>query len=115
MDVPETNNVISLNNIVSNYFSENTATFRMKCSECIEASCQKCLVTTPTILYIQLLRFNDFQGLKIDTKVTPENVLVLPNQDKYRLVSIGKPLGVFYQQWSLSSTPQNWIELDQSR
>ena len=132
IDVPETNIVMSLNNIVSNHFSETTATFSMKCSECCkhmsncpltgkcklrEASSQKCLVTTPTILYIQLLRFDDFQGLKIDTKVTPENILVLPNQDKYRLVSIGNHLGSFinnghYQ--ALLKVGSNWIKADDS-
>ena len=132
IDVPETNRVISLNNIVSNHFSENTATFSMKCSECCkhmsncpqtgkcklrQATSQTFLVTTPDILYIQLLRFDDFQGQKIQTKVTPENILVLPNDDKFKLVSIGNHLGPFINNGhyeALIKMGTNWIKADDS-
>ena len=130
IDVPDTNRVISLNNIVSNHFSENTTTFSMKCSACCnhksncprkgncklrEATSQKFLVSSPVILFIQLLRFRDFQGQKNETKVTPENILVLPNGDKYKLVSIGNHLGPFvnnghYQ--ALIKIGTNWIKAD---
>ena len=130
IDVPSTTRVISLNNIVSNHFSESTTTFGMKCSECCEhttrcpqtgkcklkqATSQKFLISTPNILYIQLLRFDDFQGQKNETKITPENILVLPNEDKYKLVCIGNHLGPFinnghYQ--ALIKIGTNWIKAD---
>ena len=130
IDVPYTNRVISLNNIVSNHFSESTKSFLMKCSDCCEhtsncpqtgkcklreASSQKFLISTPTLLYIQLLRFDDFQGPKIESKVTPENILVLPNKDKFKLVSIGNHLGPFinnghYQ--ALIKMGTNWMKAD---
>jgi ubiquitin C-terminal hydrolase len=130
IDVPNTNRVISLNNIVSNHFSESTTTFGMKCSECCEhisncpqtgkcklkgATSQKFLISTPNILFIQLLRFDDFQGQKNETKITPENILVLPNEDKYKLVSIGNHLGPFinnghYQ--ALIKVGTSWIKAD---
>ena len=130
IDVPNTTRVISLNNAVSNHFSESTTTFGMKCSECCEhtmrcpqtgscklkqASSQKFLISTPNILYIQLLRFDDFQGQKNETKITPENILVLPNEDKYKLVSIGNHLGPFinnghYQ--ALIKAGTQWIKVD---
>ena len=128
--VPSTTKVISLNNIVSNHFSESTTTFGKKCSECCEhttrcpqtgkcklkrATSQKFLISSPNILYIQLLRFDDFQGQKNETKITPENILVLPNEDKYKLVCIGNHLGPFinnghYQ--ALIKIGTNWIKAD---
>ena len=107
LDVPSTNRLISLNNLVSNHFAENPNTFSMKCSDCCnhtsncprtgkckmrEATSQKHIISAPNLLYIQLLRFEDYQNPKIETKITPENVLILPNQDKYKLVSIGNHL-----------------------
>ena len=76
---------------------------------------QKSLVATPNLLYVQLLRFDDFQNPKIETKVTPENILVLPNKDKYKLISIGNHLGAFinnghYQ--ALVKIGSKWIMAD---
>jgi ubiquitin C-terminal hydrolase len=128
IDVPETDRIISLNNIVANHFSENSTTFFMKCSECCiqksncpqtgkckirEATSQKFLISTPAVLYVQLLRFKHFQGSKIVKKITPESILVLPNRDKYNLVSIGNHLGNFinnghYQ--AVIKTGTSWIK-----
>ena len=130
IDVPASNRVLSLNNLVSNHFSESAASFSMKCSECCthksscpqtgkcklrEATSQAFLITTPTILYIQLLRFDDFQGTKNETKVTPENILVLPNNDKFKLVSIGNHLGPFINSGhyeALIRSGRSWIKAD---
>ena len=133
IDVPATTTTISLNNLVSNHFAEETTTFLMKCSDCCkhtarcpqsgecklkEATNQKCLVSSPDLLYIQLLRFEDFQSPKIQTKVFPENILVLPNNDKYKLVSIGNHLGSFinnghYQ--ALIKFGTNWMKTDDNQ
>ena len=79
LDVPSTKSLISLNNLVSNHFEENSTTFSMKCSDCCthpsncprtgkcklrEATSQKQLISTPNLLYIQLLRFEDYQNPK---------------------------------------------------
>ena len=132
IDVPASNRALSLNNLVSNHFSVNVATFSMKCSDCCthksscpqtgkcklrEATSQAFLITTPTILYIQLLRFDDFQGPKNETKVTPEDILVLPNQDKSNLVSIGNHLGpsIYNGHYeALIRSGRSWIKADDS-
>ena len=79
---------------------------------------QKCLVSTPAYLYVQLLRFENYQNSKIETKVVPENVLVLPNEDKYRLVSIANHLGTVigsghYQ--ALIKFGTKWIKCDDDK
>jgi hypothetical protein len=38
-------------------------------------------------------RFANHQCLKVETKVIPENLLVLPNSDEYKLISIANHLG----------------------
>ena len=48
---------------------------------------------TPDFLFIQLLRFNEFNISKTQTVVVPEDILVLPNGDKFKLVSIADHLG----------------------
>ena len=110
LHVPSTNRMLSLNSMVYDKFSKSTETFEMKCSDCCKhtSNCPqtgKCklqkavskteLVSTPDILYIQLLRFKNYQYPKVETKVKPENVLVLPNNDKYKLLSKGNHLGKF--------------------
>ena len=130
LDIPSTSSLISLNILVSNHYEENSSTFSMKCSDCCthpsncprtgkcklrEAISQKQLISTPDILYIQLLRFEDYQNPKVKTKVIPENVLILPNQDKYKLVSIGNHLGTYinnghYQ--ALIKTGTTWVKAD---
>ena len=59
----------------------------------MKAVSQRCLVSTPAYLYIQLQRFANHQSLKVETKVIPENLLVLPNSDEYKLISIANHLG----------------------
>ena len=110
LDVPSTHLQISLNDMMHNYFSEGTSLILMKCSDCCKhsrdcpqngdcklkgATIKRNLVTAPTYLYIQLLRFSNFQSPKTETKVMPENELVLPNQERYTLISIANHLGYF--------------------
>ena len=110
IDVPSTNRVLSLNNLVYNKFGERTDRLYMKCSDCckhpsncpqtgtcklVEAASRTELVSTPDLLFIQLLRFRDYQQEKVKTKITPEDILVLPNNDKFKLVSMGNHLGSF--------------------
>ena len=110
LPVPDTSRELSLNNMIHNHFAENTDTIKMKCSDCcqhsrdcpqtgncrqMDASTQKCLIETPTFLFIQLLRFDHHINAKIESTVVPENILFLPNGDKYKLLSIGNHLGTF--------------------
>ena len=130
LDVPLTGKELSLNNMIDNHFSENPNTILMKCSDCClhttncpqsgkcklkEAVSQKCLLSTPTFLYIQLLRFDYYQNPKIETLVMPENVLVLPNGDKYKLVSIANHLGTLIENGhyqALVKRGTSWIKCD---
>ena len=127
LPVPDTNSELSLNNMIHNYYSVKSETIMMKCSACCqhpnncprtkmcklrEAAEKKCLLSAPTFLYIQLLRFSDIHS-KIKTKVIPENVLVLPNEDKYKLVSIGNHLGSLptngHYQALVKYGPTSWL------
>ena len=84
----------------------------------MDASTQKCLIETPTFLFIQLLRFDYHINAKIETTVVPENILVLPNGDRYKLLSIGNHLGTFinnghYQ--ALVKAGTSWIKADDDK
>ena len=46
-------------------------------------------------MFIHLLRFDCHVNAKIESIVVPENILVLPNGDKYKLLSIANHLGSF--------------------
>ena len=133
LKVPDTSRELSLNNLTHNYFAESTETIMMKCSDCCkhvsncpqtgncklrEAVTQKCLLATPTFLFIQLLRFDHHQHMKIESIVIPENVLILPNGDKYKLFSIANHHGSFINNGhyeALIKSGTNWIEADDDR
>ena len=98
LTVPDTDRDISLNNVVANHYAENASTLSMKCSDCcphkgvcpqtgkcklMEAVSQRTLISTPKFLFIQLWRFSSHQSLKVKTRVIPENLLVLPNEEKF--------------------------------
>ena len=127
LSVPDTDSELSLNHMIHNYYSVKSESIMMKCSDCCqhqrncprtrmcrlrEAAEKKCLLSAPTFLYIQLLRFADIHS-KIKTKVIPENVLVLPNENKYKLVSIGNHLGSLptngHYQALVKSGPTSWL------
>ena len=106
--IPETDQEISLNNIIVNHYAEHSSPIFMKCSDCcphkgicpqtgdcklMEAVSQRTLITTPKHLYIQLWRFPSHQSLKVETRVIPENRLVLPNEEKFKLMCIVDHLG----------------------
>ena len=70
LKVPDTSRDLSLNNLTHNHFAESTDTIMMKCSDCCrhvgkcplsgncklrEAVTQKCLLSTPTFLFINFL------------------------------------------------------------
>ena len=127
LSVPDTDSELSLNNMIHNHYCMKSESIMMKCSACCqhpsncpqtnmcelkEAAEEKCLLSAPTFLYIQLLRFFDIHR-KIKTKVVPENVLVLPNADKYKLVSIGNHLGTLptngHYQALVKSGATSWL------
>ena len=86
----------------------------------MEATSKKCLVSTPQYLYIQLLRFSSHISFKVETKIFPENLLVLPNGDEYKLLSIANHIGTqicngHYQamvkigsSWMMCDDEKNW-------
>ena len=105
--VPDTDKELSLNNMIHNHYNESAENVMMKCSDCcphptncpqsgmcrlMEAAEKKSILIAPMFLYVQLLRFND-HNRKIESIVVPESILVLPNGEKYKLLSIGNHLG----------------------
>ena len=133
LTVPASSKEISLNNMIYNHYSEHTNKLSMKCSECcnhkkncpqkgncklMEATSQKCLISNPAYLYIQLQRFANHQSLKVETRVIPENLLVMPNEEKYKLISIANHLGAkikcgHYQ--TLIKIGTKWIKCDDDK
>ena len=133
LTVPDTDREISLNNVVANHYAENASTLSMKCSDCcphkgvcpqtgkcklMEAVSQRTLISTPKFLFIQLWRFSSHQSLKVNTKVIPENLLVLPNEEKFKLVSIVNHLGSQINNGhylALIKTGAKWIKCDDEK
>ena len=108
LDVINTNNTLSLNSMIENSFSEGTEVFKMKCSECcphltkcpLTGNCrlknaidQKLLFRSPEFLFIQLLRFEQFNTHKTNTIVVPEDILTLPNGETYKFKGSADHLG----------------------
>ena len=106
--VINTNTILSLSSMIENCFSEGTDVFKMKCSECcphltkcpLTGNCklknaidQKLLFRTPEFLFIQLLRFEQFNNYKTTTIVVPEEILTLPNGEKYKFTGSADHLG----------------------
>ena len=134
LTVPDTDRDISLNNVVANHYAENASTLSMKCSDCcshkgvcpqtgkcklMEAVSQRTLISTPKFLFIQLWRFSSHQSLKVKTRVIPENLLVLPNEEKFKLVCILNHLGSrikngHYLAFVKTGT-NKWIKCDDER
>ena len=128
--VPDSNQELSLNIVVANHYAENSSTVFMKCSDCcphkgicpqsgkcklMEAISQKSLISTPKYLFIQLMRFPSHLSKKINTKVRPDNLLVLPNDEKFNLISIVNHLGSrarsgHYQ--AVIKSGSRWIKCD---
>ena len=101
--VPDTKEAITLSTLVQEHFSEQLEQFPMKCSFCckckkdcpLSGPCkqrpgvmQNIFTRCPDVLTIQLLRFKPPSKNKIETKVLKENVLELPNLQKYSLSAI---------------------------
>ena len=82
-----------------------------------EASEKKCILMAPMFLYIHLLRFANHDR-KNESQVVPETILILPNGDKYRLLSIGNHIGSLttnghYQ--ALIRSGSTWIKADDDK
>ena len=132
LSIPDTNKELSLNNLIHNHYSISEENIMMKCSECCqhpsrcpqsgvcmlrEASEKKCILMAPMFLYIHLLRFANHDR-KNESKVVPETILILPNGDKYRLLSIGNHIGSLttnghYQ--ALIRSGSTWIKADDDK
>ena len=128
--VPDTDNELSLNNLVHDNYAVRSDSIMMKCSDCCQHSIKcpqsdscklkagferKDLLMAPAFLYIQLFRFNGIHR-KIESKVTPENILALQNGDKFELVSIGNHMGSLtsngHYQALVKSGRTSWVKID---
>ena len=122
----------TVSELISQHYAEKEQP-GMKCPNCCkhEKNCpltgkcapmsyieQRALIKSPNILIVQLMRFNPDR--KIMTKVIPEDVLVLPSGERYKLVSIadhvGQPKSGHYvlqlkgvEQWSTFDDSQKYI------
>ena len=101
--LPESSEEIRLSSLVHDHFAEALDQFDMKCSNCCKCkqSCQlngpckqrpavmqNVLTKTSDVLFIQILRFNAGNSTKNLTKIASDNVLELPNTQKYFLEAV---------------------------
>ena len=133
INVIKTSQYLSLNDLIVNYFSEGSDTFKMKCSECcphlrkcpLTDACklrdtvdQKLLFRTPKYLFIQLLRFDHYRAYKNNTIIIPEEFLTLPNGDAFKLVGIADHIGTLIQNGHYVCnvrTDDEWLLCDDDR
>ena len=126
LDIPETSQVILLNGIVDNYFSENADIAQMKCNCCThKTNCpqtgdckpkpfasKRVLVKSPDVLILQINRFSNLDGSKTDTTVWPNNIITLSSGEEYKLCGIGHHLGSDFRSGHYISSVTNdgeWI------
>ena len=93
-----TERILSLDSLIQNKYSEDADTIKMRCGNCPSSKVREVVSKTsvlksPDFLYIQLLRFPHFDQPKVETIIVPENEIVLPNGDKFKLLSIADHLG----------------------
>jgi ubiquitin C-terminal hydrolase len=107
LDIPNTSNVIPINDVIQTYFSESSDDARMKCNCCSHNSncpetgvckpkglvSKKVLVKSPDILIVQINRYLNLTGSKIQTTLWPNDYINLPSGDEYTLCAIGHHLG----------------------
>ena len=107
LDIPDTSRVITLNDVIETYFSENSDEAKMKCNCCAHKSncpetgackpkgfvSKRVLLKSPDILIVQINRYLNLSGSKIETTVWPNDIVQLPSGDEYTLCGIGHHLG----------------------
>ena len=101
--LPESSEPIRLSSLVHDHFAEALEQFDMKCSNCctckeacqLSGPCkqrpavmQNILTKTSDVLFIQILRFNAGSATKNLTKISSDNVLELPNNQKFFLEAV---------------------------
>lgn len=101
--LPESSEPIRLSSLVHYHFAEALEQFDMKCSNCctckeacqLSGPCkqrpavmQNILTKTSDVLFIQILRFNAGSATKNLTKISSDNVLELPNNQKFFLEAV---------------------------
>ena len=107
LDIPDTSRVITLEQVLQNYYSENSDDARMKCNCCKHTTncpetgvcrpkpfaSKRVLIKSPDILIVQINRYLNLTGSKIKTTVWTNDNIKLPSGDEYKLCSIGHHIG----------------------
>jgi hypothetical protein len=109
LKVPESNDDIMLSQLISSYYSESAEQMVLRCGICCthttacpqigpcksrNAVTQVMLTKSPKYLIVQLMRFEGAHNGKILTNVTPGNILQLPHQENYELISVTSHMGI---------------------
>ena len=112
LKVPQSNNNILLSTLIENYYSESSDQMMLRCGNCCNhttgcpksgdckshnAVTQQKMSKSPKFLVVQLMRFENYGNLKINTTVISDKVLELPNHNKYELITVSS----HYLIWSL--------------
>ena len=130
LDVPDTSGVITLSQLIENYFTESSDDAKMKCNCCTHKincpgtgackpksfSSKKVCVKSPDLLLLNLNRFKNCSDKKIKTTVWPNDKIQLQG-DQFELSSIGHRIGDYPSSGHYQVTVKNgneWIEYNDS-
>ena len=114
---------LSLCSLTKDYYAESGNMVDMRCSNCPfgenkPVTCSNTILNSPEFLLVVLLKFPYFDGTKVTTVVIPEMQLVLPNGDKFELISVCNHLGDFISagHYTTSVKENNmWMQCDDDK
>ena len=123
LDPMQTQNVLTLDSLIQNKYTEGTESIQMRCSNCPNSKNRDCaqktnIVESPDYLFVQLWRFSHFGGPKIDTIVYPGNEIIFPNGDKFKLLGIADHLGALIDNGHYEASTNhedNWIRCNDDK
>ena len=118
--VKELQDIVSLQNLIEINQVEEENKVQMKCSNCTEGKMKDALdknviSVAPEFLLVILMRFPNHRHTKINTLVTAEKFLTLPNRDKFILTAICDHHGEFISSGHYTTTIRQgnqWFKCD---
>ena len=91
---------ISLNDLIEQNYSEQLNILKMKCSKCNDntikdATSSRLVSKSPQFLLVSLIKFQAYNGRKVNMIVEPPKELLLPNGNRFHLLAIADHLGEY--------------------